>query len=122
MFKEKFIQLCNKKGESPSSVCRKVGVTPATFSCWTDISVPRKATLMRIADYFNVPVDYLLGKEDGEPLTLTDEENELVTKYRAAGEETRTAVKKILDIPMPSIADDIADTVARFSPVSTEVK
>lgn len=72
MFKEKFIQLCNKKGESPSSVCRKVGVTPATFSCWTDISVPRKATLMRIADYFNVPVDYLLGKEETAPASPLD--------------------------------------------------
>lgn len=63
MFKKIFIQLCNKKNESPSSVCRNIGITPATFSCWTDDSVPRKATLMKIADYFGVSVDYLLGEE-----------------------------------------------------------
>lgn len=61
MFKETFIRLCNQKGESPSSVCRNVGITPSSFSLWTDESVPRKATLMKIADYFGVSVDYLLG-------------------------------------------------------------
>ncbi len=64
MFKEIFIKLCNQKGVSPSAVCREVGITPATFSCWTDESVPRKATLMRISEYFNVSVDYLLGKDE----------------------------------------------------------
>ena len=77
MFKENFIQLCNKNGESPSSVCRKVGITPATFSCWTETSVPRQATLMRIADYFGVSVEYLLGNEKG-PGTDAEPENGLI--------------------------------------------
>lgn len=64
MFKETFINLCNDRKESPSFVCRKVGIAPATFSCWTDESVPRRATLQRIADYFGVSTDYLLGKEN----------------------------------------------------------
>lgn len=73
MFKEIFIRLCNQKGESPSSVCRKVGIAPATFSCWTSESVPRKATLMRIADYFGVSVSYLLGVvDDPDPVSLVD--------------------------------------------------
>ena len=61
MFKNIFIKLCNEKGESPSFVCRQVGIAPATFSGWTDTTIPRKATLYRIADYFGVSVDYLLG-------------------------------------------------------------
>ena len=64
MFKKNFINLCNKKGVSPSAVCRHVGLSNAAYSCWTDESVPRKATLMRIADYFDVSVDYLLGNQD----------------------------------------------------------
>ena len=73
MFKENFIRLCNQKGESPSSVCRKVGIAPATFSCWTSESVPRKATLLRIADYFGVSVSYLLGVvDDPDPMALID--------------------------------------------------
>lgn len=67
MFKQNFIRLCNQKGESPSFVCRKVGITPSTYSLWTDESVPRKATLMRIADYFNVTVDQLLSGDPPQP-------------------------------------------------------
>ena len=64
MFKKRFIDLCNQRNVSPSSVCRVIGIAPATFSCWTETSVPRRATLQKLADYFNVSVDYLLDKED----------------------------------------------------------
>jgi transcriptional regulator with XRE-family HTH domain len=63
MFKQNFIRLCNERGESPSYVCRQVGITPATYSLWTDESVPRKATLARIAAYFGVSVEFLLSDE-----------------------------------------------------------
>lgn len=62
MFKQNFINLCNKKGVAPTAACRAVGLSNATFTCWTDESVPRRATLQRIADYFGVSVDYLLGR------------------------------------------------------------
>lgn len=62
-FKELFIRLCNEKGVTPSKACRDVNIAPATFSCWDENSVPRQATLFRIADYFGVTVNYLLGKE-----------------------------------------------------------
>lgn len=72
MFKKIFIDLCNAKKVSPSSVCQKVGLSTATFSCWTDESVPRRATLQRIADYFGVTVDYLLGNEPASPAAPTE--------------------------------------------------
>ena len=64
MFKQNFIRLCNEKGVSPTAACAEIGLSNATFSCWTDESVPRKATLMRIADYFGVSTSYLLGATD----------------------------------------------------------
>ena len=64
MFKDNFIRLCNEKGVAPTSVCKSVGLSNAAFSAWDDSSIPRKATLARIADYFGVSVDYLLGKTD----------------------------------------------------------
>ena len=73
MFKEKFIRLCNERGEPPTVVCQKIGITSSAFSKWTDESVPRKATLMRIADYFGVSVSYLLGVADNpDPISLVD--------------------------------------------------
>lgn len=64
MFKKIFIRLCNERGVAPTTVCRENGLSNAAFSCWTDDSIPRKTTLLKLANYFNVSVDYLLGKED----------------------------------------------------------
>ena len=63
-FKENFTRLCNQKGESPTTVCKKLGLSNAAYSCWTDEGIPRKSTLIKIADYFGVSVDFLLGKKE----------------------------------------------------------
>lgn len=73
MFKQRFIRLCNDKKVSPSAACAAIGLSNATFSCWTDESVPRKATLARIADYFGVSVSYLLGIADEPSVSLSDQ-------------------------------------------------
>ena len=112
MFKKNFINLCNKKGVSPSNVCRQVGIAPATYSCWTAESVPRKATLMRIADYFGVTVESLLSDAEApekapskvlSPITpelgtLPRHEINLLLRYRSKP-ELQAAVDKLLDVP-----------------------
>ena len=45
MFKKIFIDLCNQKGVAPSAVCMQLGLSNATYSKWTDESIPRRATL-----------------------------------------------------------------------------
>ena len=80
MFKEKFIELCAAKGESPSSVCNKIGISPAAFSQWDNKTIPRKITQQNTAKYFGVTIEYLLGKQErptadgGEPKDPTLEE------------------------------------------------
>ena len=123
MFIKILKQLMAEKKIKNKDFSEKIGISPNQVRYWEKHgNIPKYEVLKRIADYFGVTTDYLLGKEGDKPLSLTDEENELITKYRAAGEETRTAVKKILDIPLPSISDDIASTVAQFSPVHTDKK
>ena len=66
MFKERFIKLCNEKGVAPTVVCQSIGLSNAAFSKWGDESIPRRATLQKLADYFGVSVDYLLGNAEKE--------------------------------------------------------
>ncbi len=67
MFKENFIKLCNKAGKTPTAVCAEIGLSNAAYSKWDENSVPHRATLLKIADYFGVPVDTLLESEDNSP-------------------------------------------------------
>ena len=71
MFKKIFTKLCNERGLAPSAVCELVGLSNSAYSKWDETSVPRTATLYRIAEYFNVSVAYLKGEEDTIPTDTT---------------------------------------------------
>ncbi len=62
---EIFKQLLQKYGVTSYEVAKKAGVTQTALSNWkAGRSTPKAETLQKIADYFNVTVDYLLtGKE-----------------------------------------------------------
>ena len=64
MFWNNFVNLCNNKGKSPNGVCAELGYSTAIATKWKNGSIPRDTTLKKIASYFNVTVDYLLGKTD----------------------------------------------------------
>ena len=64
MFWEIFIKLCVQHNQKPNHVTKALGLSTATATDWKKGSTPRDTTLQKIADYFNVSVDYLLGKED----------------------------------------------------------
>ena len=61
----------------------QIGLSAATYSCWTDESVPRKTTLLKLADYFDITVDELLAEDPpqiekpadnaDEPIDQTDQ-------------------------------------------------
>lgn len=66
MFKKNFIRLCAIRGESPSFVCKKIGISPAAFSQWSDHTIPRKVTQKNAADYFGVTVEDLLAEDPAQ--------------------------------------------------------
>ncbi|MBQ7347757.1 MAG: helix-turn-helix domain-containing protein [Clostridia bacterium] len=62
MFWKIFISLCEEKNESPTSVCSSLGFSATMATKWKNGAQPRDTTLKKIANYFGVSVDYLLGK------------------------------------------------------------
>lgn len=79
MFWETLSNLCNERGVSPNGVCAELGLSNATATKWKNGAVPRQSTLRKIADYFGVSVDYLLGtpadpQKETEPTAAVDPE------------------------------------------------
>lgn len=64
MFFDRLKELCNSKGISTYKACTDVGLNRAAVAKWKNGSQPNGATAMRLAEYFGVSVDYLLGKEN----------------------------------------------------------
>lgn len=62
-FFDRYAELCRSSGETPNSVAKSLGIPSGSITAWKNGSQPRNKTLAKIADYFNVSTDYLLGQE-----------------------------------------------------------
>lgn len=64
MFYDRFKQLCEQKGVSCNKAALEIGLSNATPTKWKKTgATPVGDTLDKIAAYFGVTTDYLLGKE-----------------------------------------------------------
>lgn len=76
---EIFVELLQKKGVSANQVCKATGIAPATVSDWKNgKSCPKQDKLKKIADYFEVSLDYLMtGEASVAKAPVTDEDIKL---------------------------------------------
>lgn len=72
-----FEELLQKRGVSTYKVAKDTGIAQSVFSSWKNgISTPKQDKMQKIADYFNVSVEYLMTgkeKEGGEKYYINDE-------------------------------------------------
>lgn len=73
MFFQNYLRLCNSINKKPSTVALEMGIAKATVTRWKCGCKPNSATLQKIADYFNVPVESLTSEQKETAPTVTDE-------------------------------------------------
>lgn len=65
IFAERLLELRKEKGVSQAKLAKELSVSYAVVCYWeTDRSEPTAPNLVKLADYFNVSIDYLLGRTD----------------------------------------------------------
>lgn len=64
MFYERLKLLCEEKGIKLTNLIQELGMSSGNMNKWKNGVVPKGNTLSKLADYFNVSVDYLIGKTD----------------------------------------------------------
>ena len=109
MFYERFLALCNARDVKPTSVADAIGLSRMNASFWKKGSMPSSANLQKLADYFEVPVGYLLKTPVERPATRkTLEDAEL--------EAGRIRLKNLVDgidaIPKENRPDAIREIAA----------
>lgn len=113
MFWDRFYQLCIKHDTKPNPVAKSLGISSGVLTKWKSGGTPNGETLAKIADYFGVTVDYLLGRDsfsiDHQALqnsvakstsnlyALSLKEHEIIEAYRNKP-EMQPAVDKLLNI------------------------
>ncbi len=77
-FKDRLKELRKKRGLSQVALAERLGLSKSTIGAYeTGDITPSVEALNAIADFFNVDLDYLLGKEEGSTYYLDPEAAEL---------------------------------------------
>lgn len=99
-FFERYCGLCKAAGSSPNGVAKKLGIASASITQWKQGSVPRVETLARIAEYFDVTVDYLTGKSDSREKPALQAENgldeEFIRSYSRLNETNKAQIDSLI--------------------------
>ena len=65
IFAERLLELRKEKGISQAKLAKELQVSYAVICYWeTDRSEPTAPNLVKLSDFFDVSIDYLLGKSD----------------------------------------------------------
>lgn len=100
-FVEKIDMLLSEKGLSRNQFLSALSLSKNSFVNWTNRgNTPNGDILIKIADFFDVSSDYLLGKTDiKKPISedsLSEEEQRIVMLLRSSTPELRNAVEVLL--------------------------
>lgn len=104
MFFDKLKKLCDEKGISAYKACTDIGLNRAAVAKWKNGSIPSGKTAAKLADYFGVTTDYLLGKENEKAPTENGE--------RSVSDDD---IKFALFGGDGEITDEMYDEVKRFA-------
>lgn len=102
MFFDIFTDLCKEKGVSRTKAAEEIGLSNSITTKWKKTgATPGGDTLERVAAYFGVSIDRLLGKEEKEnspdEFVLTEGEKKLIQLLRKFPEDRREfAVSMVL--------------------------
>lgn len=122
MFFDTFHDLCTQKGVSCKKAAQDIGLSNSITTKWKKTgATPGGDTLQKIANYFGVSTDFLLGaekKESPPPIKDADVQgNENRNLIKIAGRDGSfqehylsdaqlSAIKAILD-QLPDVSDDL---------------
>ena len=94
-----FLNLCNRIDKSANAVAKEIGIPSGSVTAWKNGTIPQTKTLNKISEYFNVTVEYLLGKEKSPAgAELSEKHKRLINAYDGAEPLVQSTVDKLLGI------------------------
>lgn len=96
-FYENFVRMSNSTGKSPSKVAQEIGISKSIISRWKNGGGATDATVQRVADYFGVTTDQLLGKEDIKKPADQKADGLRGTGYDLLTEENRAVIDALIE-------------------------
>lgn len=81
MFYDTLKALCDERNISPSKAAAECGISRSTVTWWKQHKTnPNSEQVSKLANYFNVSIDYLLGNKQKETPALTKKDERDISK------------------------------------------
>lgn len=106
MFWERFYELCIKNNTKPNPIAKEIGISSGIITKWKAGSIPNGEMLIKIADYLDCSVDYLLGRTDNPEVNRLPEEEYLLLAGRGGKKLVQAERTKIIEALKEDSAKD----------------
>ncbi len=80
MFYDNFLTLCKQKGEKPTPLLKKLGLSPGNLNKWQNGASVNSDILQKLSIHFGVSIDRLVNGTDDT--LATEDEKELLNYYK----------------------------------------
>lgn len=107
LFCKKIIELRKQSGISQEAAAEAIGISSSALSSYeSGMRKPKYEKVEKIADYYGVSVDYLLGETDEEP-ELSEQTRVLLQTLRGASEREIAQAVKIISALKGTMPDEL---------------
>ena len=100
MFTEKFIETLQFRGVTAYQVAKETGISQGLMNHYKNgVRLPTIQNLIKIADYLEVSIDYLLGRTNNPTVAENIDNEQLNANLIMLAREYRIILDKFKDIP-----------------------
>lgn len=104
--RQRLIEIRQNHGYSQKYVALSIGVAPSIVSRWeSGKKIPSRESVSKLADLYEVSIDYLMGRSDEEmPISadsLSDDELKLIQDYRKLNKQGQEYIRQTMYMAVP---------------------
>ena len=98
LFFTRFQNLCRRNGTTVNAVGRIVGASSGSITAWKQGTEPRPSMVLKIAEYFGVTSDYLLGLDEKPADVLDQVDVAWYGQFQELTEEQKDIIRDMVDV------------------------
>ena len=105
MFYDQLIRICKERNVKPTPLIKSLGLSSGNLKRWQEGATVNSDILMKLADYFDVPVDYFFEEYNKGDIEIDDSAESSMTKVYNVLKSHPDHIASMLSGKMPSNAD-----------------
>lgn len=104
-FYKRLRDLCEERNMTVNELVKVLDLSSGSPTAWKNGTIPRQSTLAKLAEYFDVSINYLSGKEakkenSPDQLSLTEGEEMLLNLFRQVPADQQELVLQMIRVAL----------------------